>query len=65
MVTVMSEETSPPWLSTSEAARRIGLSADTIRRYADSGQLPVLITPSGQRRFRPEDVDALLSRKSA
>jgi excisionase family DNA binding protein len=48
-------------LSTSEAARRIGVSADTIRKYADTGILPVLITPSGQRRFRPEDVDALLS----
>jgi excisionase family DNA binding protein len=48
-------------LTVSEAARRLGLSIDTIRRYGDSGRLPVVWTPTGQRRFRPEDVDALLS----
>lgn len=50
-------------LTVSEAARRLGLSADTIRRYADTGLLPTLVTPTGQRRFRVEDVDALLSER--
>jgi excisionase family DNA binding protein len=48
-------------LTVVEAARRLHLSEGTVRRYADTGMLPVLWTPTGQRRFRVEDVDALLT----
>ena len=53
----------PVLLTVSEAARRTGLSADTIRRYSDAGLLPVQWTPTKQRRFRPQDIDALLSER--
>ena len=48
-------------LTVSEAARISGMSADTIRRYANSGRLKSFRTPSGHRRFRASDVDALLT----
>jgi len=49
----------------SEAARIAQLSVDTIRRYADAGQLASSRTPSGQRRFRRADVEALVAGRDA
>ena len=50
----------PPTLTIGEAARALGVSVDTIRRWADSGKLPVIVLPSGHRRFYTEDVAELL-----
>ena len=44
-----------------EAARRVGYSVDTLRRWADEGKIPFFRTPGNQRRFRTEDIDALLA----
>ncbi|PPH51230.1 MerR family DNA-binding transcriptional regulator [Rathayibacter sp. AY1E1] len=44
----------------SEAAHLAQLSADTIRRYADTGKLASTRTPGNQRRFRKRDVLALI-----
>lgn len=41
-------------------ARLIGVHPDTLRRYADDGRVPVVRTPSGQRRFLVRDLRALL-----
>jgi excisionase family DNA binding protein len=44
-------------LTTTDAARAIGVSAETIRAWENSGKLPALRTVSGQRLFSRRDVD--------
>lgn len=44
-------------LSTSQAARVLGVTIGTVRRRADRGYLPTFRTPGGQRRFRREDLE--------
>lgn len=38
-----------------------GVTAETVASWADTEKLPSFRTPGGHRRFRPADVDALLS----
>ena len=47
-------------LSTSEAARHLGVSLSTIRRWSDAGHLVGYRTPGGQRRFTVEQLDRFL-----
>ena len=48
-------------LTLSEAATRLDRSHATVERLIRAGKLPVIQThPNGHRRFRAEDVDALL-----
>lgn len=62
----MQISTEPPELLTaSEAARRLTVSVKTLTRYTEDGHLPVIVLPSGHRRYRIEDVDALLKPKPA
>ena len=51
----------PPekWLTTSEAAELLGVHPATIRRWADDGDLPLMTTPGGHRRFALSDLNAL------
>ena len=65
-------ETSRLGLSTSEAARHLGVSLSTVRRWSDAGYLRGYRTPGGQRRFTVEQLNEFLtsleqgsSRKSA
>ena len=44
-------------LSTSEAARHLGVSLSTIRRWSDMGYLRGYRTPGGQRRFPVQELD--------
>ena len=53
-------QTSPLGLSTSQAARALGVSLGTIRRWSDMGHLRGYRTPGGQRRFSVEQLDAFL-----
>src|SRR4051812_39363839 len=48
-------------LSTSEAARHLGVSLSTIRRWSDLGHLRGYRTPGGQRRFSVEQLDDFLA----
>jgi excisionase family DNA binding protein len=48
-------------LTTSEAARHLGVSLSTIRRWSDLGYLRGYRTPGGQRRFSIEQLDAFLA----
>ncbi len=48
------------WLRLSEAARALGVSLNTVRRWSDSGQLASYRSPGGHRRFRRIDVDRLI-----
>jgi excisionase family DNA binding protein len=47
-------------LSTSEAARHLGVSLSTVRRWSDAGYLRGYRTPGGQRRFTVEQLDEFL-----
>lgn len=54
MITSLSD--SEKWLSLSEAARQLGVHVTTLRRWADNGDIPVLLTPGGHRRFTATDL---------
>jgi excisionase family DNA binding protein len=43
-------------LTSKEAAQVLGVSEASVKRWADSGLLPMEKTAGGHRRFRPEDV---------
>jgi excisionase family DNA binding protein len=47
-------------LTTSEAARHLGVSLSTIRRWSDLGYLRGYRTPGGQRRFSAEQLDEFI-----
>ena len=49
------------WLRVQQAADLLGVSATTMRRWADDGRLPSRRTPSGQRRFRLNDLKAVVA----
>lgn len=46
-------------MTSKEAARVLGVSEASVKRWADSGLLPMEKTAGGHRRFRPEDVAAV------
>ncbi len=52
--------TSPLGLSTSQAARVLGVSLGTVRRWSDMGYLKSYRTPGGQRRFSQEQIEEFL-----
>ncbi|MGH7870077.1 MAG: helix-turn-helix domain-containing protein, partial [Candidatus Dormibacteraceae bacterium] len=60
IVHLAEREAEENWLSLGEAARLLGVTATTLRRWSDSGHLPRLTTPGGHRRFAREAVEALL-----
>ena len=47
-------------LTASEAARHLGVSISTVRRWSDAGHLNGYRTPGGQRRFSVEQLDEFL-----
>lgn len=49
------------WLTLGQAAERLGVHAATLRRWADQGDVPVMLTPGGHRRFNSDDIEALIS----
>ncbi len=51
-------------LPAAAAAKLIGVHRDTLKRYEDRDHLiESLRTPSGHRRYRRSDVEALLNRR--
>jgi excisionase family DNA binding protein len=46
--------------TSSQAARYLGVSLATIRRWADAGHLSCYRTPGGQRRFSREQLDTFV-----
>lgn len=52
-------------LSIGEAANRLGISVDTLRRWSNEGRVPAVTLPSGHRRFRLEDIEAMVTGRSA
>lgn len=47
----------PQLLSISEAARRLGVHVNTLRRWADHGDIQAVRLPSGFRRFEPAVIE--------
>lgn len=47
-------------LTAGQAARRLQVSIDTMRRWGETGKIPMSKTPTGSRRFRRADVEAIL-----
>jgi excisionase family DNA binding protein len=45
------------WLGLNEAAKRLGVHPTTLRRWADTGEIPVMVTPGGHRRFAAADLE--------
>jgi excisionase family DNA binding protein len=56
----MTTRTSRLGLTTSEAARHLGVSLSTIRRWSDLGYLRGSRTPGGQRRFSIDQLDVFI-----
>ena len=48
------------WLTTSEAAGRLHVTAKTVTRWASEGRLTYRRTLGGHRRFDPALIDALV-----
>lgn len=51
-------------LSIEAACRLLGVDPSTLRRWSDSGKVPVLRTPGGHRRYNEEDLRAVLQGES-
>jgi excisionase family DNA binding protein len=51
---------SPIWLTASQAAARLQVSAKTVTRWANQGRLPHQRTVGGHRRYDPQLIDALV-----
>lgn len=51
------------WLTLTEAAEALRVHPTTLRRWADSGQIPVFLTPGGHRRFAMSDVKDIAARR--
>ncbi len=51
------EQTTPRLLTISQAAAQLGVHPDTLRAWADKGLVPVVRTPTGYRRFDPNEID--------
>src|SRR6266545_7754787 len=48
------------WLTLTQASRALGVTPNTLRRWADRGQIPSFVTPGGHRRFLVTAVQALV-----
>jgi excisionase family DNA binding protein len=51
------------WLTLSAAAKILGIHITTLRRWADHGDIPVMLTPGGHRRFAADDVARFAQRR--
>jgi excisionase family DNA binding protein len=59
------EAPSSQLLTTGEAARLAGVSAETIRMWARSGRLPVQRTARGLCVYQRDDIDRIVARRQA
>lgn len=55
----------PEYVTPGEAAQRLGVTRDTIRRYVDAGKLDGIKTPGGQRRIDRHSLEQALNTPQA
>jgi excisionase family DNA binding protein len=48
------------WLSIEAACKLLGVDQSTLRRWSDSGKIPVYRTPGGHRRYAEDDLNAIM-----
>lgn len=48
-------------LTSGEVAARFRVGRSTVRRWADTGRIPSFKTPTGQRRYRAADIEAVIA----
>ncbi len=56
----MVETVTDNWLSLKEAAALLNVHPGTLRRWADNGAIPYMLTPGGHRRFSENDLNRFL-----
>ncbi len=54
-----------PLLTPREAAERLAVHPETLRRWAREGRISAVKLPGGAVRFRPEDIAALTERAAS
>lgn len=52
----------PTWMTIQEAANYLRVSKKTVYRYIEQGRLKFYTMPSGRKRFKQSDLDALLQK---
>ncbi len=57
-------QTDQTWLPLRLAAARLNVHPTTLRRWADNGDIPFLLTPGGHRRFSTSDIEEFASTRS-
>ena len=60
-MTVPTAEQSQLVFTSSQAARYLGVSLATIRRWTDAGHVACYRTPGGQRRFSKDQLDGFIA----
>jgi excisionase family DNA binding protein len=58
------ESSDGKWLSIHEACQMLGVDQSTLRRWSDSGKVPVFRTPGGHRRYAESELRALVGNGS-
>ena len=53
------------WLTLSEAAKLLNVHPTTLRRWANNGDIPAMVTPGGHRRFALTDLARFARERSA
>jgi excisionase family DNA binding protein len=53
------------WLTLSEAARLLDVHPTTLRRWANNGDIPTMVTPGGHRRFALSEIMRFTRERSA
>jgi DNA-binding transcriptional MerR regulator len=61
----MPKSAAPSCCLTSEAARLLGVCADTARRWADTGRVSVRLTGSGLRVYDRVELERLAAERAA
>ena len=62
------QQDTPPhaeWLLPRDVADVFGVSTDTVTRWANAGRIPVYVMPSGHRRYKRADIDAILAKQAS
>jgi excisionase family DNA binding protein len=49
----------PPLMTVAEVAERLRISDETVHRWSRDGLLPVVRLPTGLKRYRREDIEAI------